>query len=151
MVSLPLAQGGCRREGSQNGKEMITLGKEMTQYPLYEDFSTLAIDIWGWIVLSCGGLSGALQKALQQPLVSMHQMPLALPPVLTTKNVSRRCEKSLCGQSHLFEKHSSLSLDLPSLGPYRGEGQVVRVFVTEVRVLFTLTEVNNNGNDITLQ
>lgn len=106
MVSLPKAHSGCRKKGLRNGKEMITSGKEM-QHHLYEGFSTLAIDIWGWIVLSCGGLFCALQKVLKQTLVSMHWMPLAPLLVLTTKNVSRHCQKSLGGQSHLCEKHSS--------------------------------------------
>ena len=77
------------------------------QHCLYEGFSALAIDIWGWIVLSCGGLFCALQKVLKQTLVSMHWMPLAPLLVLTTKNVSRHCQKYLGGQSHLCEKHSS--------------------------------------------
>lgn len=123
MVSLPKAHSGCRKKGLRNGKEMITSGKEM-QHSLYEGFSTLAIDIWGWIVLSCGGLFCALQESLKQTLVSMHWMPLKnSSPSFNNQNVSRHCQKSLGGQSHLREKHSLLPLDVPSLDPYRGDLQ----------------------------
>jgi len=103
MVSLPLAHSGCRKKELHNGKEMITSGKELQQHHLYEGFSTVAIDIWGWIVLSCGGLFCALQKGLKQTLVSIYWMTLAPLPVLTMKNVHRHCQKSLGGQSHLCE------------------------------------------------
>jgi hypothetical protein len=103
MVSLPLAHSGCRKKELHNGKEMITSGKELQQHHLYEGFSTVAIDIWGWIVLSFGGLFCALQKGLKQTMVSIYWMTLAPLPVLTMKNVPRHCQKSLGGQSHLCE------------------------------------------------